>query len=183
MKIPKIIASALVLLFFQSCTKEVDFNQLDDANINAKYIATLVYMNLTAPKFLDQFNQEIREISDLIEAPISTDYKDYLEKLEFTIITKNSFSRTFRVRIIFYDEFKQPIYELQPIINVPENSPEITTIIEIPKEDISVIYNTQYFGFHVFLTPSSDGSVISINDISTLDLKSSVKLFFNFRKT
>ncbi len=182
MKITKFIASALVFLVFQSCTKEVDFNQLDDANINTTYNSTLVYLNLTAPKFLDQFNQEITETFDLIEAPISTDYKAYLEKLEFTIITKNGFNRTFRISIIFYDKYKQPIYELQPIINVPENSPEITTIVEIPKEDISVIYNTQYFGFHIFLTPSDDGSVITINDIATLNLKSSAKLYFNFRK-
>jgi hypothetical protein len=58
----------------------------------------------------------------------------------------------------------------------------MTTVIEIPKEDISVIYNTQYFGFHISLLPSADGSVISLYDSATLDLKSSAKLFFNYRK-
>lgn len=182
MKINKVIAVALVLLFFQSCTKEVDFNQLDDATIHATYISTLVYLNLTAPNFLDEFNQEINITSDLIEAPISSESKPYLEKLEFTVKTKNSFNRNFLLSIIFYDTFGQSIYVLQPIIDVPPNSPEITTIIEIPTEDISVIYDTQYFGFHFLLLPSDDGSVISINDSDTLTLKSAAKLFFNYRK-
>lgn len=182
MKIKKFIASVSVILLFQSCTKEVDFNQLDNANIHSTYISTLVYLNLTAPKFLDQFNNEINVTSDLFEAPISDDSKAYLEKLEFTIITENSFNRNFTLNIIFYDEFRQPIYVLQPIINISESSPEMTTVIEIPKEEIPVIYNTQYFGFHIFLLPSADGSVISLNDSATLDLKSSAKLFFIYRK-
>ena len=182
MKIKKFIVAVLVLLFFQSCTKEVDFNQLDDANIHSTYISTLVYLNLTAPKFLNEFNQEINVTSDLIEAPITNESKPYLEKLEFTVKTKNSFNRNFTLSIVFYDALRRPVYTLQPIVNVPENSSEITTIIEIPNEDISVIYDTQYFGFHFLLLPSADGSVISINDTATLELKSAAKLFFNFRK-
>lgn len=179
MKIKKFISSALVILLFQSCTKEVDFNQLDNINIHSTYISTLVYLNLTAPKFLDKFNQEINVTSDLIEAPITDESKPYLEKLEFTIKTKNSFNRNFTLSIIFYDEFRKPIYMLQPIINISGSSPEMTTVIEIPKEDISVIYNTQFFGFHISLLPSADGSIISLYDSATLDLKSSAKLFFN----
>jgi len=182
MKITKFTLVALIILFFQGCTKDVDFNQLDNANIHSTYISTLVYLNLTAPKFLDQFNNEINVTYDLIEAPITNESKPYLEKLEFTIITENSFNRNFALSIIFYDEFRQPIYVLQPIINISESSPEMTTVIEIPKEDISVIYNTQYFGFHISLLPSADGSVISLYDSATLDLKSSAKLFFNYRK-
>lgn len=182
MKITKFTSALFIFIFFQSCSKEVDFNQLDDANIFPTYISTLVYLNLTAPKFLDEFNQEIDITSDLIEAPISDDSKGYLEKLEFTVITKNSFNRNFTLDIIFYDVFSQPVYRLQPTINIPQNSLETTTIIEIPSEDISVIYNTQYFGFHFLLLPSADGSVISIDDSETLELKSSAKLFFNFRK-
>ena len=68
------------------------------------------------------------------------------------------------------------------IKNNSRHLPQLTTITEIPKEDISVIYNTQYFGFHFLLLPSADGSVISLNDSGTLELKSAAKLFFNYRK-
>lgn len=182
MKSIKIIAILLVILFFQGCTKDVDFNQLDDANIHSTFIATLIYLNLTAPDFLDDFNQEIGITTDFVDPPISNESKPYLEKVEFTVITENTFSRNFKLNITFYDAFGAPIYVLQPFINVPENSTKLTTIIEIPKQDIPYIYNTKFFGFVILLSPSTDGSSISINDTSTFDLKSSAKLFFNFRK-
>ncbi|MFO7673434.1 MAG: hypothetical protein R6V74_06990 [Lutibacter sp.] len=182
MKIKKILATALVILFLMGCTKDVDFNQLEDANIHTTFISTLIYLNLAAPDFLNDLNQEIKVTSDFIDPPITDDTKPYLEKVEFTVVTKNTFNRNFKLSITFYDAFGAPIYVLQPIINVPENSSELTTMIEIPKQDIAIIYNTKYFGFTVFLSPSTDGSVISINDTSRFDLKSSAKLFFNYRK-
>lgn len=182
MKITKFTAAAFIILFFQGCTKDVDFNQLDDVNIHSTYIATLIYLNLTAPDFLDDFNREIAVTSDLIQVPITNDSAPYLEKVEFTVITENTFDRNFRLSITFYDVFGTPIYVLKPIINVPESSSKLTTIIEIPKQDIPFIYNTKYFGFAILLSPSANGSTISINDTSTLNLKSSAKLFFNFRK-
>lgn len=182
MKITKFTAAVFIILFFQGCTKDVDFNQLDDTNIHPAYISTLIYLNLTAADFLDDFNREIAVTTDLVQAPINNDSKPYLEKVEFTVITENTFSRNFRLSITFYDAFGIPIYVLQPTINVPENSSKLTTIIEIPKQDIHHIYNTKYFGFAIFLSPSADGSTISINDTSTFDLKSSAKLFFNYRK-
>lgn len=182
MKITKFTAAALIILFFQGCTKDVDFNQLDDVNIHSTYIATLIYLNLTAPDFLNDFNQEIRVTTDFVEPPITNDSKPYLEKVEFTVVTENTFSRNFRLSITFYDAFGTPIYVLQPIINVPENSSKLTTIIEIPKQDIPYIYNTEYFVFAILLSPSANGSTISINDTATLNLKSSTKLFFNYRK-
>ncbi|MDO9593402.1 MAG: hypothetical protein Q7J19_00260 [Lutibacter sp.] len=181
-KINKIAATALVILSIMGCTKDVDFNQLDDANIHTTFISTLIYLNLTAPDFLNDLNQEIIVTSDFIEPPITDETKPYLEKVEFTVITKNTFNRNFKLSITFYDSLGTAIYVLQPIINVPENSSELITMIEIPKADIHFIYNTRYFGFTVLLTPSTDGSVISISDTSKFDLKSSAKLFFNYRK-
>jgi hypothetical protein len=182
MKITKFTAAAFIILFFQGCTKDVDFNQLDDVNVHSTYIATLTYLNLTSSDFLDDFNQEIRVITDFVEPPITNDSEPYLEKVEFTVITENSFSRNFRLSITFYDEFGTSIYVLQPMINVSENSPKLTTIIEIPKQDIPYIYNTKYFGFAILLSPSTNGSIISINDTATLNLKSSAKLIFNYHK-
>jgi len=178
----KIIITLLILFSLHSCTKDVDFNQLDDANIYSTYLVTLVHLNLSAIKFLDDFNNEIVFTQDVIQAPIADDSKSYLEKVEFTIVTNNTFNRDFTLNIIFYNEFSEPIYHLQPVIIVPANSLELTTIIEIPLEDIPVIYETEYYGFTLELSPSADGSVISGSDTTTIDLKSSVKLFFNYRK-
>jgi len=181
MNLKKICIAFVFLLSFQSCTKDVDFNQLDEANIYTTYLSTLVYLNLKAPNFLDEFNKEIGT-TDRIEAIITNDLDPYLEKVEFTVITDNTFDRTFMLQIIFYDEVETAIYTLQPTIYALPNTSEITTIIEIPQADIPFIYDTRFFEFQISLLTSSDGSELSIGDTSILDLKSSVKLFFNYHK-
>lgn len=102
MKITKFTTAAFIILFFQGCTKDVDFNQLDDANIHSTYIATLIYLNLTAPDFLDDFNREIAITTDLVQAPIYNDAEPYLEKVEFAVITKNTFNRSFKLSINYF---------------------------------------------------------------------------------
>ncbi len=183
MKILKYLLFLVVIIFFQNCTKPVDFDQIDNANIKATYITTLVHFNLIAPNFLNEFNEEILLTTDVIEVPISNDSKPYLEKIEFTVITNNSFDRSFALSFVFFDASDTLIYTLEPTIIVPENSSELTTILEIPQEDISVIYNTKNIGAIIILLPSDDGSIININETSEFSLKSSMKLFVNYRKT
>ncbi len=182
MSASKIILSLIIIFCFQSCTKNVDFNQIDDANIQASYIATLVHLDLNVPNFLNKFNQEITFSQDLIQAPIPTDTRQYLEKIEFTVVTENTFDRNFSLNVIFYNGFNEPIYIFQPEIFIPENSSELITIIEIPEEDVDVIYDTEYFGFTLVLSESTDGSMLAIDGTANLKIKSSVELFFNYKK-
>lgn len=182
MKILKYLLFLIGIIFFQNCTKPVDFDQIDNANIEATYITTLIHFNLTAPNFLNESNEEISLTTDVIEIPLSNDSEPYLEKIEFTVITKNTFDRSFALSFVFFDASNTLIYTLNPTIIVPENSSELTTILEIPQEDISVIYNTKYIGVTIILLPSDDGSIININETSEFNLKSSMKLFVNYRK-
>lgn len=171
-----------ILLAFTSCTKEIDFNQIDDASIHATYTSTLVYSDFTAIKFLNNFNNEITYTTDLIEAPIDKTTIKYLEKVEFTLIITNSFNRSFNFNFNFFNDANQLIYTLQPIIHVEPNSGETTFILEIPPEDINILNNTRFFGFLVELEPSTDGSTLNGTETSNLNLKSSVKLYYNYRK-
>ncbi|MCF6180782.1 hypothetical protein [Lutibacter sp.] len=179
---PKYYISILtIFVTFTSCTKEVDFNQVDDASIHATYISTLVYADFTAVKFLDIFNNEITYTTDLIEAPIDKTTIKYLEKVEFTLIITNSFNRSFNFDFNFLDDAGQLIYTLQPTVHVSPNSGETTFILEIPPEDINVLNNTQFFGFLVTLEPST-GSTLNGTETANLNLKSAVKLYYNYRK-
>jgi len=180
MTLKKVVVFFLVIFLIKSCAKDVDFNQLDDASIQTTYLSTLLFSNFDAPKFLNEFNEEITVSTDFIEAPIADDSKPYLEKVEFTIITNNTFDRSFVFHVIFYDDFGTPIYTLNPILIIPKNTSKLTSIIEIPQNDIHFLYDTRYFGFTLSLSTSTDGSVLLASNTSTLELKSFVKLFFNF---
>lgn len=177
----KYLIAFSIILFFQSCTKPVDFDQIDEAEIQASYILTQVYFNLGSSDFLDENANEIDLQLDAIQAPINSSGQKYLEKVEFTVVTENSFDREFNIEIVFFDEALNPIYVVSPQINVLPNSEETITTIEIPTDEIGVIFNTQYFSFFIQLLPSNDGSVILPNDTSELIFKSSVELFFNYK--
>ena len=176
-----LILIALILFCFQSCTKSVDFDQIDEAEMHANYILTQVYFNLGASDFLDENGNEIGLQLDAIQAPISGSAQKYLEKIEFTVITENDFDRAFNIEIVLFDMDQNPIYVLNPNINVLPNSSETTTIVEIPNDEIAMVFNAQYFSFIIQLLPSNDGSVILPSDTSELIFKSSVELFFNYK--
>jgi hypothetical protein len=171
----------VAIICLQSCTKPVDFDQIDDAEIKANYLLTQVYFDLVADDFLDEFGAEIPLQNDIIQAPINDSSQKYLEKIEFTVVTANSFSRDFNVQIVLYDQTQTPIYIVQPTIQIPANSSEITTTIEISNGDISKVFNTEYFTFFVQLLPSNNGSVITSDTSGVLNFKSYVTLFLNYK--
>lgn len=181
MRTPKVIIVFIAILCFQSCTKPIDFDQIDDAEIKPNYVVTQVYFDLVATDFLNEFGAEILLQNDIIQAPISGSSQKYIEKIEFTFFSQNSFNRIFNVQIVLFDKDQTPIYILKPTIHILANSGEIKTTIVIPKEDISIIFNTEYFSFFVQLLPANNGSVITPEDPSILNLKSYVTLFLNYK--
>ena len=164
-----------------NCTKQVDFDQIDDAEIKPNYILTLVYTDLFTPDFLNEIGEEILIKTDVIQGSLSSFSIEYIEKIELSVASENTFDREFNVKIVLYDASQTPIYNL-PEINVPANSGELFTIIEIPKEDIGLIFNTHYFGFYIRMLPSNDGSLITYDDDFKLSLKSSMELFLKYKK-
>ncbi len=164
-----------------NCTKEVNFDQIDDAEINTSYILTLAYLDLFSQDFLTEFGEEILMKTDVIQGSLSGVTEKYIKKIELSVVTENTFDREFNVQIVLYDVAQTPIYNL-PEINIPADSGELFTIIEIPKEDIDLILNTHYFGFYVRMLPSNDGSLISFDDDSKLNFKSSMELFLKYKK-
>jgi len=183
MKAFKHVIILIAMLFFQHCTKPVDFDQIDNANFDAAYLFTLIHTNLTAPDFLDELNDEISLINDVIDAKLSDDLDLILEKIEFTVTTKNTFNRSFTIRFDFLNELNTAIYTLNPTIIVPENSVELTTILEISQEDLNLIYNATYIGATITLIPSDDDSGLDKNEASELNIKSSMKWFVNYNES
>ncbi len=171
-----------MIVICYSCTKPIDVDQLDNASFDSSFILTLVHVNLKAPDFLDDLNQEIPVTSDVIQGPSLDDLHPYLKRVEFTVKTTNSFDRNFTLSILFFDENKNIIYTLQPVITVPLNSDELTYLLEIPEKDVNIIYSTYYFGMQMSLWNSETGDVIKFSDSSEFNLKSAMKLYFNLRK-
>ncbi|MDV7185774.1 hypothetical protein R3X25_00650 [Lutibacter sp. TH_r2] len=178
MRTPKTIFILLCILLFQSCTEDVDFDQIDDASIQTSYKLSLVYVDFEAPDFLNIQNQEIPYTFDLIQTTVEDSSQDYLEKIEITVITENTFSRPFTCQFLMYNAEGKTIYSLQPEVVIEPNSIENTTILEIPQEDLHFLFEAAAYGFIFELPPSANQ--INSTTIGTLSFKSSMELFFNF---
>lgn len=170
----------VIIIMVQGCTKEIDFNQIDDVEINPVVLLTLVDFNLNASNFLDDNGNETYVLADAIQANLSDDSEKYLKQVQVNAITENSFNSNFSFQIVLFNAAKQPIYKLEPTIFIPSNSGATTHSIEIPTNDIHFLYDTTYFGFIVTLLNDSGGNNI-ITDDGVLNLKSSIELFFNFK--
>ncbi len=180
MKALKLSTILLLLITAFSCTRNVDFDQVDALEITPSYLLTLVYFELYAPDFLDSVNTEEPIQLDIVKAPLKDIPQKHLEKVEFTIQTTNVFNRNFNAQIVFFDVNQNPIYELDPIV-IPANSSELITIIDIPTEDLHYIFETEFFAFFLELLPSDDGSIILPGDDSYVEFKSSVELFLRYK--
>ncbi|SDX10709.1 hypothetical protein SAMN05444411_103108 [Lutibacter oricola] len=181
MKTPKILVLIICILLFQSCAKEVDFDQIDDASVETSYILTFVNTSFTAPEFLNDLNQEIEYTSDFVQTKVDDSSQDYLEKIELTAIIENSFSRNFIFGLQMFNAAGELIYTLEPVIQILPNSVE-TTILEIPKEDLHFLYEAEQFGFIFIMPPATNGDVVNAGTPGLLSIKSSLELFFNFRE-
>lgn len=154
------------------CTKDVNFDQLDDIEIETNLLLTFAHFNLNSSEFS---NGGDIEITDLVQLPIDDGGGESLTKVIFEIIADNSFDSAFNIEIEFLDEDKNSFYKLTPEIIVPANSQNLTTIIEIPENEIFNIFQMEYIQFFVIKEPES-----SVNDTSQLSIKSSMELFFKF---
>ena len=180
MKKRNIFLFIIALLTVFACTKEIDFDQIDELTIDNTLLFTLVHFDLKPQHLLDEKQNEISLIADEVEAPIKGDSQKYLEKVEFNVITENTFDRSMTFKIVFYNESNQLIYTIQPIITIPANSNTTSFVLEIPKDDLDLVFQTESFGFELVISDSLDGSQLSVNDPYRFKLKSSMKLYFKY---
>ena len=168
------------LLFFMSCTKSVDFEKWDDVDVDATYITTLIHLDLATPNFIDDDNEEITFLSDLLEIPISDDLEPYIVKIEFTIITRNSFNRNFDLDFVLYDANNNPLYTIQPSLSIAPNTDFLTHYLEIPATDIDIIYQMTFIGAVIEMNAAQNGETLDGSEDFEFELKSSMKIFVNY---
>ena len=168
------------LLLCLGCTKSVDFDKWDDVEVDATYITTLIHLDLETTNFLDDSDEEISFLSDLLEIPISDDLEPYIVKIEFTVITRNTFDRNFNLDFVLYDEDNNPIYSIQPSLSVAPSTDFQTHYLEIPASDIGIIYQMTFIGAVIEMEPAQSGEPLNGSEDYEFELKSSMKIFVNY---
>ena len=170
------------LIFFNSCTKDVDFDQANDLELYPVIESSVIYFDSDASRFYN--NGEITVSQDFVLVDIfnNTLTVDYLEKAEFTFESTNSINREFQLQIDFIDANDNTRYTL--VLQAPQsaNNAELVTeqIITFEGNSLIALKSTAKIQFTITL---QSGPAITETTIGNIQLKSKGTFYFLINPT
>lgn len=164
-------------MLFVGCVSDVDFDQIDDIEINTPHNITLAYFDLDATSFSDDLGNQSLFISDTTEFPFfnNSGNENYLVRADFNFEAANSFDRAITFEFKFLDQFENETYEFTPLV-VAANNLNFSQQETILENDIQALVQTQYAVVSILLEASSNPLDQSMN----FEFKSGVTLHYQY---
>ncbi len=165
-----------------SCTKDIDFNQVNDFKATPVIESSLIFLNEPANQFIDD-GVEIISIQDSVEIDFFNNgfIQDNLIKTEFVFETNNSIHRGFQVQVDFFNESNQLVHQfifnaIASIdnINVVENHIET-----FEDSELVALKSTRLM---VFTLSVLSGNAINENTLGEIQLKSKGIFYLNIER-
>ena len=172
----------LLLVFIQSCTKDVDFSQADAIEANPVNQVSFLFFEAEAGDFFVAGNQPVA-LSDFIniDAFNNTFVDESLVMAEFEFETINSINRSYEIQMDFFDEAGTVVHTFSfltpPSVN---NQPLVTNHIEpfAENNNLNALKQTRSITFTLRLLP---GQALSPTAPGTITLRSQGKFYFNIK--
>ncbi|UTD16475.1 hypothetical protein HER15_13750 [Tenacibaculum mesophilum] len=167
-----------VLITHMSCIKDIDFSQAEDIEITPVIVASLVYANLDQTSLVTPTGIEIARIREVSRLEVfNNEGAEDLNKIELNFEINNPFDRNFKLNFNFLDENNAVTYRVTSI-NIPKNTQTFNFQEVIDVLSNSSILNSTKIELILELLPSSDGTVIDINEPKKFTFKSAGTLYF-----
>lgn len=173
-----IFIAALVCCSF-SCSSDLDFEQVNDFNIQPIVTTNLAYIKENASSFISNGAE-----SPLLSFTSNVDFlntsfvEEDLVKTELYFRIKNTINRSFVFNIIFIDSDGLPVYNLR--VDVPAGNEAKEVIVEkteiFTAANIDILKNTSQMNFSILLL---NGTPISETTPGRVELSSSITAYFN----
>jgi hypothetical protein len=170
MNLLKIYSTALMTIFFLSCSQPLDFKQLEEYKIMPSISSSLVYFSIDA----SNFNTIISGIPAATEVNETTDFKllensfikQNLVQLDFNFEIKNEFNRVFLLDINLLDAKGNTIHKVFDGFEISGNALKISAEVVLIIQDFPEVVNFTKVQF-----------IIGLKDTTTkLDASSSSKI-------
>ena len=177
-----LVLGLFMLVCFNACIKDVDFDQADDLSISPALEVSMMYFEEPAATFVDEIGDELSTIRDTLNIEIFNDefVVDNLIKADLLFEITNSINRSFNAQVDFYND----MYELQHNFNFEvgastNNQDVVVEYVEVFEgPDLESIKTTTNIVFTLSLDPSIDGSILDDNSFGQLELKSKGSFYF-----
>lgn len=171
-----------LLLFFSSCTKDVDLEQAKDVILEPIYEVSIAYYQARPLDFFNATGDEIELIDELEFNFFQEQFvQDYVVKAEITFEATNSINRAYFVRAFFLDANDNSTYTLD--INLPaspDNSVKSETVIAVFEgADVNTIKATTKIRFEIGLSDS--GVVLDNTSEGEVTFKSKGKFYLEIK--
>lgn len=170
----KILLLAISLMFF-ACTKDVDFNQINDLELNPVIESSLIFFDEPANRFLENGNEVLITQDFIIIDIFNNEFVvDNLVKVDLVFETENSINRRFDLQIDFFDNSGQLQHSFS-ITQEPLSNNNYTAVFE--DDTLDALKNTTEIVFTLRLSPGNP----PINETTpgTIKLKSKAVFYFN----
>ena len=170
MNLLKIYSTALMTIFFLSCSQPLDFKQLEEYTIMPSISSSLVFFSIDA----SNFNTIISGIPAATEVNETTDFKllensfikQNLVQLDFNFEIKNEFNRVFLLDINLLDAKGNTIHKVFDGFEISGNALKISAEVVLIIQDFPEVVNFTKVQF-----------ILGLKDTTTkLDASSSSKI-------
>ncbi len=150
-------------LIFSSCTKQLDFSQIEEFSFAPIVESSLVFFTLNQLDFFDEINsvEAVVPIEDVTGFSVlqSKYVQNNLTNVDLNFQVNNQFDRDFTVNVAFLDDLDVEAYVLAPII-IPKNTEEFSYNERIQISGNADFLRATKIRISVQLSPSSDGTVL-----------------------
>ena len=176
MNLLKIYSTALITIFFQSCSQPLDFKQLEEYTIMPSISSSLVFFSIDA----SNFNTIISGLPAAIEVNETTDFKllensfikQNLVQLDFNFKIKNEFNRIFLLDINLLDAQSNTIHKVFDGFEISGNALDISAEVVLIIEDFPEVLNFTKVQFIIGLKDTT--TILDATSLSKIEFKSSV---------
>jgi hypothetical protein len=176
MNLLKIYSTALITIFFLSCSQPLDFKQLEEYTIMPSISSSLVFFSIDA----SNFNTIISGLPAAIEVNETTDFKllensfikQNLVQLDFNFKIKNEFNRIFLLDINLLDAQSNTIHKVFDGFEISGNALDISAEVVLIIEDFPEVLNFTKVQFIIGLKDTT--TILDATSLSKIEFKSSV---------
>ena len=176
MNLLKIYSTALMTIFFLSCSQPLDFKQLEEYKIMPSISSSLVYFSIDA----SNFNTIISGIPAATEVNETTDFKllensfikQNLVQLDFNFEIKNEFNRVFLLDINLLDAQSNTIHKVFDGFEISGNALKISAEVVLIIEDFPEVVNFTKVQFIIGLKDTT--KILDATSLSKIECKSSL---------
>ena len=176
MNLLKIYSTALMTIFFLSCSQPLDFKQLEEYTIMPSISSSLVFFSIDA----SNFNTIISGVPAASEVNETTNFKllensfikQNLVQLDFNFKIKNEFNRIFLLDINLLDAQSNTIHKVFDGFEISGNALKISTEMVLIIEDFPEVVNFTKVQFILGLKDTT--KILDATSLSKIECKSSL---------